>query len=314
MFLPGGSQMDWDNLKVALAISRTGSLTQAAQMLGIDQSTAGRRLSALEGDLGIILFVRSKTGFALTDAGEAAIGQAVEVERRIERLKEAVLPPKEGPAGIVRLLGNAWTLDRLARTVMAPFLAAHPRLDLRIVTLTPRSPIRGDASLSLWFEAEPRESEFAIELGEVPYAVYRARDARPEGLGWVAFHDEDATRPAIAGAHKRLRSRDEPLRVTATDAGIMHAAVAAGIGKALLPMCLGEEDPRLVRIQAGAPEFLRTLHLHAHPDTVSAQRIQATIRWLRESFKAVFQPPEAAPEPAGPPLQPEGAPLPGQAA
>jgi len=37
--------VDWDNLKVALAISRTGSLTQAAQMLGIDQSTAGRRLS-----------------------------------------------------------------------------------------------------------------------------------------------------------------------------------------------------------------------------------------------------------------------------
>src|SRR3546814_11953315 len=46
----GGPQMDWDNLKVALAISRTGSLTQAAQMLGIDQSTAGPRLSALEGD------------------------------------------------------------------------------------------------------------------------------------------------------------------------------------------------------------------------------------------------------------------------
>src|SRR3546814_7374217 len=127
--------MDWDNLKVSLAISRTGSLTQAAQMLGIDQSPAGRRLSAPEGDLGIILFVRSKTGFALTDAGEAAIGQAVEVERRIERLKEAVLPPKEGPAGIVRLLGNAWTLDRLARPVMAPFLAAHPRLDRKSTRL-----------------------------------------------------------------------------------------------------------------------------------------------------------------------------------
>src|SRR3546814_2820941 len=96
---------------------------------------------------------------------------------------------------------------RLARTVMAPFLAAHPRLDLRIVTLTPRSPIRGEASLSLWFEAEPRESEFAIKLGDVPYAVYRARDARPEALGWVAFHDEDATRPAIAGAQDRKSTR-----------------------------------------------------------------------------------------------------------
>src|SRR3546814_10643790 len=127
-------------------------------MVCIDQAPAGRRLSALEVDPGISLFVRAQTCFALTDACEAAIGQAVEVERRIERLKEAVLPPKEGPAGIVRLLGNAWTLDRLARTVMAPFLAAHPRLDLRIVTLTPRSPIRGEASLSLWFEADRKST------------------------------------------------------------------------------------------------------------------------------------------------------------
>jgi DNA-binding transcriptional LysR family regulator len=311
-----GGRMDWDNLKVALAISRTGSLTQAAQMLGIDQSTAGRRLGALEADLGVILFVRSKTGFSLTDAGEAAVRRAIEVERLMDRLQEAVLPAEEGPVGVVRLLGNAWTLDRLARTAMAPFLAAHPRLDLRIMTLSPRSPIRGEATLSLWFEAEPRESEFAIKLGEVPYAVYRACGAGADGsdpdkLGWIAFHDEDATRPAIARAHKRLRSREEALRMTATDAGIMLSAVRAGIGKALLPMCLGEEDPALVRLQPGAPpEFNRTLHLHAHPDTVEARRIQATIRWLRESFKAVFQPPESA----RPPLQPDGTPLPDRAA
>lgn len=283
--------MDWDNLKVALAISRLGSLTQAAQALGIDQSTAGRRLSALEGDLGVILFVRSKTGFALTDAGEAAIKQAVEVERRIDRLIDEITPSDEGPVGFVRLLGNAWTMDRLARTAMAPFLAAHPRLDLRIMTLTPRSRVRGEASLSLWFEVEPRDGEFAIKLGEVPYAVYRARKTEAEGLGWVSFYDEDALRPSITSVHKRLRPRGEALRLTATDAAIMLSAVRAGVGKGLLPMCLAEEDERLVRVNDGEPEFVRILHLHAHPDTIEAARVQATIRWLRESFKAVFQPP-----------------------
>lgn len=283
--------MDWDNLKVALAISRLGSLTQAAHVLGIDQSTAGRRLSALEADLGVILFVRSKTGFALTDAGEAAIAEALEVERRIDRLMEAVTPPEEGPVGVVRLVGNAWTLDRLARTVMAPFLAANPRLDLRTMTLRTRVRPRGEATLSLWFEVEPRESEFAIKLGEVPYAVYHARDRDPEELGWISFYDEDATRPGIARAHKRLRRRDEPVRLASTDAGIMLSAVRAGVGKALLPMCLAAGDAALVRSQEDGPDFVRTLHLHAHPDTVESQRIQATIRWLRESFKEVFQPP-----------------------
>jgi DNA-binding transcriptional LysR family regulator len=79
--------------------------------------------------------------------------------------------------------------------------------------------------------------------------------------------------------------------MTATDAGIMLSAVREGVGKGLLPMCLAEEDERLVRIQDGEPEFVRTLHVHAHPDTVEALRIQETIRWLRESFRGVFQPP-----------------------
>ncbi|WP_420348937.1 LysR family transcriptional regulator [Pelagibius sp.] len=287
--------MDWDNLKVALAISRLGSLTQAAQALGIDQSTAGRRLTALEGDLGTILFVRSKTGFALTDAGEAAINQAIEVERRIDRLRDAVTPSESGPAGTVRLLGNHWTLDRLARTTMGAFLQRHPRLDLRLITLTPRSRMRGEASLSIWFEVEPRESEFAIKLGDVPYAVYRAHNADEAELGWISFYDEDAARPIVARAHKRLRSRGEPLRMTATDAGIMLSAVRHGVGKALLPMCLAEGDDQLVRVKEGEPELIRALHLHAHPDTVEAARIQATIRWLRESFQSVFLPANHAP-------------------
>lgn len=291
--------MDWDNLKVALAISRLGSLTQAAHALGIDQSTAGRRLSALEADLGTILFVRSKTGFAPTDAGEAAIAQALEVERRIDRLKEAVTPPEEGAVGVVRLVGNAWTLDRLAQTVMAPFLAANPRLDLRIMTLRTKARPRGEATLSLWFEVEPREGEFAIKLGEVPYAVYCARSSDPAALGWIAFYDEDALRPAIARAHRRLQARDEPVRIASTDAAIMLSAVRAGAGKCLLPMCMAAEDAALVRVGGGAPEFVRTLHLHAHPDTVESRRVQATIRWLRENFKAVFQPPDAEPPASG---------------
>lgn len=286
--------MDWDNLKVALAVSRLGSLTQAAYTLGIDQSTAGRRLSALEADLGIILFVRSKTGFALTDAGQAAIREAIEVERRVDSLVDAVAKSEEGPVGIVRLLGNGWTLDRLARRVMAPFLAEHPKLDLRIITHVPRSRVRGEASLSLWFEVEPRDGEFAIKLGDVPYGLYCAKGKDPADLGWVSFYDEDAQRPAITRTYRRLRRRHEDLRLTATDAGIMLAAVREGVGKALLPMCLAEGDEKLVRVNDGKPELTRGLHLHAHPDTVQTLRIQATIRWLRESFQTVFLPPDSS--------------------
>ena len=63
--------MDWNDLKLVLAIHRAGNLKGAAQVMKIDQSTAGRRLAALEANLGAILFVRARSGFSLTDAGEA---------------------------------------------------------------------------------------------------------------------------------------------------------------------------------------------------------------------------------------------------
>ncbi len=281
---------NWDDLKIVLAIGRMGSLTRAAQALGIDQSTAGRRLSTLEADLGTILFVRSKTGFTPTEAGEAVLARAGEVELRVERMMEDIARTEEGPVGVVRLLGNPWTLDRLTRIALPGFLAAHPRLDLRTTAYVPRSRAGGEATVSIWFEMPPAGVEFAIRLGEVPYAIFAARAADPAAIGWVGFHDEAAPRFAPTRMLDRLRVRGETMRFTATDAAILMTAARAGVGKALLPLCMGEEAPDLVRIGSGPPEMVRALHQHAHPDTVQNRRVQATIRWLRESFATVFLP------------------------
>ncbi len=75
--------MDWSHLKVVLAVSRAGSLTGAARLLGTDQTTAGRRLTALEDQLGTALFVRSKAGFLPTEPGRIVIANAERVETRL---------------------------------------------------------------------------------------------------------------------------------------------------------------------------------------------------------------------------------------
>ena len=92
----------------------------------------------------------------------------------------------------------------------------------------------------------------------------------------------------------RLRGNQRSIRLSGTDAGALHAAIAAGIGRGLLPMCLGENDPRLARTKSGAPELRRELSLHLHPDTVQMARVQAVIRWLREHFADVFAPCDVA--------------------
>jgi DNA-binding transcriptional LysR family regulator len=281
--------LNWDDLKVLLAISRSGSLTSAAALLGIDQSTAGRRISALEADLGALLFARSKTGFAPTPAGEVVIARALEMEARAIRLSEEVANAGQDVVGLVRLIGNAWTMTRLVERAVPALLAAHPRLDLRTIGgPNARSLSRGDAAVALWFEMSPRESEFAVKLGDVPYAIYAPAAVDPSPLPWVSFWDDDAPRRAPIRWIERERKAGQALRLTATDSSVLRAGIRAGLGKGLLPMCLAEGDPALVRVTEGPPDLVRTLHLHAHPDTLQTARIQVTMAWLRDSFAQVF--------------------------
>jgi DNA-binding transcriptional LysR family regulator len=284
---------NWNDLKVLLAISRVGSLTLAAEILGIDQSTCGRRLSALEAGLGAILFLRSKSGLSLTEAGETALARALEVELRMNRLSESMATGPEGPEGVVRIVGNPWTLERLAGRAAAQFLAAHPRIDLRFIPVHPRAAVRMEATLSLWFEQAPRESEFAIKLGEVPYAFFVRRGLDAQSLPWVNFYDEDSPRLAHVKTLERVRRRDERLSLAAGDNRVLMAAILAGVGKGLLPMCMAAGNPDLARLDDGPPELVRVLNLHLHPDTVQTKRVQAVTRWLRESVGPVFGNPAA---------------------
>jgi len=285
---------NWDDLKILLAISRAGSLTLAAEFLGIDQSTCGRRLNALEAGLGAILFLRSKSGLRATEVGEMAIARALEIELRMERLTEDLTRGAEGPSGAIRLVGNPWTLEQLTHTAVGRFLADNPRVDLRLIPVHPRAVVRMEATASLWFEQVPRDSEFAIKLGEVPYAFYHRAGTDPTTLPWVSFLDEDSPRLAHARTLDRVRQRGERVRLAAGDNRVLMRAIAAGVGKGLLPVCLAARNPALTRLEDGPPELVRVLNLHLHPDTVQTQRMQALTRWLRDSVAEVFGDPGAA--------------------
>lgn len=282
--------LDWDDLKYALAVGRTGSITRAALQLGVNQSTATRRLVALEAEIGEPLFVRSQSGLTPTDAGRLTIARAQEIERHVDRLREQVAETTAEPSGIVYLRGNAWAIDRFIRNGMAKFLRENPKIDLRIATHFATRTIQQGATVSLWFERNPREMEFAVKIGNVPYSVYRANEMLSENGDWVGFRDEEVLRLAPSRITDRLRGKTSKLRLTAPDAGLLCEAIAAGIGQGLLPLCLGEEDVRVTRVGAGEPELRRSLSVHLHPDTVQMRRVQAVIRWLRESFVEVFAP------------------------
>src|SRR4051794_16437719 len=104
-----------EDLRLVRAIGEAGTLTVAAHRLGVDHSTAFRRLGAVEKRLGVHLFERARDGYTPTHAGEAAIAAAVRI---LDDLEHRLAGEDLRPSGVVRLT----TTDTLLELI-APILA-----------------------------------------------------------------------------------------------------------------------------------------------------------------------------------------------
>ena len=94
--------MDWDDLRVFLAVARAESLSRAGKRLGMDASTVGRRIARLETALGRVLFAKTPQGYAATPEGAALIPHAEAAEAAALAANE-VLAGQGGLTGQLRI-------------------------------------------------------------------------------------------------------------------------------------------------------------------------------------------------------------------
>ncbi len=274
--------MDWDNLKVVLAIGRAGGLSKAARALEMDPATVSRRLSATEAAIGAILFIRSRSGLRPTRAGELAISEAGRMEQRLEALGGRLRHLRDTPSGVVRIASNPWVISELLIPASPLLTRKHPDLRLRFISASQvRSLTKREADVALWFEIEPAQNEFAVQVGDIAYAVYGPRDADPEALKWASFWDDLASRAPMRWL-KEMGATEDDLLICANDAHAVRAAIRTGGCRALIPMRLGEDDPGLARTDPEAPPRVRALNAVVHPDTSNSPEIVAVLGWMRE--------------------------------
>ena len=141
--------MDWDDLRVFLAVARRESLSAAGKALRIDPATVGRRISRLEDSLGTRLFVKSPQGYALTETGARLVPRAEAAEAALRGLDEAAETP-EGLTGQIRLGAPDGCANYLLPQVLAQMCDRHPGLEVQLVAL-PRV-----------FNLSKREADMAI--------------------------------------------------------------------------------------------------------------------------------------------------------
>ncbi len=127
--------MDWDDLRVFLAVARGESLSAAGRVLRLDPATVGRRISRLEEDTGAPLFARSPQGYGLTEAGARLVVHAEEAEQAVTRGTEALAGTTSGLSGQIRIGAPDGCANFLLPRVCAAIAREHPEIELQIVAL-----------------------------------------------------------------------------------------------------------------------------------------------------------------------------------
>jgi len=287
--------MDWDHLRIFLAIARYGQLLAAARRLGLNHATVARRLDALEEALGTPLFDRRPAGCMLTEAGERLLPAAERVETEMQDIAESFRAAIAEVAGTVRIgapdgLGNYFLAAELGRLAMQ-----HPHLTVELVPL-PRvfSLSRREADLAIVLD-RPTEGRLRVSrLTDYTLGVYAARSyleryGTPQSLEIFSHHVvvtgvEDLAYASALDYSDMLEKHSTRQFRCASVMGQMEA-VCAGVGIGVLhDFAASRHEESLVRI---LPEiaFRRSYFLLAHPDTAEVRRIAALRGFLASRFR-----------------------------
>ncbi|MBX2868724.1 MAG: LysR family transcriptional regulator [Acidiferrobacterales bacterium] len=284
--------LDWDDLRVFLAISEQGNLSAASRELKVSQPTVGRRLKSLEESLGTQLFDRLPDGLALTNHGE----QLVPLARNMETAADAVWRQQASFTNEVKGTVRISMYEQIAQFFMQHLPALQKRCNQIEIELSiahnAANLSRREADLLIRECLPDIPDIIAKKLGHYHYAVYGSKyyiDTHPSALterryedcDWVGFDDEHTGFFGQQWLREKLAKRKPVVR--SNNGVVLLDAMLKGAGIGVLPCFVGDQESQLQRLEV-VPGDGPTLYLLVHKD----MRKSPAVRLMMDSVTGLF--------------------------
>jgi len=286
--------MDWNDLKIVLAIRRAGSLAGAARDLGVNHSTVFRRLTTLEETQGVRLFDRLPSGYAPTQAGEDMAETAAEVEAKIHALDRRLAGLDTQLAGRIRVTAPDDIMSYWLIPVLAAFRVAHPGILVETAVTNRNLDLsKRDADIALRPTAAPPETLVGRRLGETAMGIYGVADLAGDGIApadwsadtrpWVVYDPSMASIPMTQWQYRHIPEANHAIFCDSVAAAVEVAR--QGIGLGLLPCMVADRIDALTRIGGPVEGVSVGLWLLTHQDLRGTARIRAFMDFVAERAK-----------------------------
>jgi len=288
--------MEWDDIRFFLATWHSGTLRGAGRALGVDQTTVGRRIAALEARLGAKLFLRSNAGYVLTAAGEDALTTAQAMERMAVSFQRRTGQHDGRISGEVRLT----TTDAIAADFVIPAMdrlrSSYPALRVILSTTTRVLDLaRRDADIAIR-TVRPEHPDLIVrklatwDVGLYASRRYLALHGMPRPGDAFEGHDLAIYQPAVTQNQDDTLGGESIAKgnvVAELDSSLMLSTmVRSGLAIGELPTYMADNDPELERIW---PQRKRTVPyevwLVLHADLARTARVRAVVDALVTAFE-----------------------------
>lgn len=236
--------MPLPDLDVLVAVLDVGSLSAAAEVLGMPRPTLSRRLQRLEEEVGQRLVHRTTRRVAATEAGEVLYGHARAIVAAVEAAQVAVRARDGAPRGLLRV--SLPGPDPGLHGMLLSFVRAWPEIELEVVATSRHVDLvadRIDVALragSLTGTGLVSRRLLSTRLRAHASPTYLERRGLPESPEALADHD-----CLVSFAQGEVPQERWPLldggtvavhpRLAANDPGLLLQAAIEGLGIAMLP-------------------------------------------------------------------------------
>ena len=283
---------DWDEVRTAFQVARVGTVSGAAQALGVHHATVIRHVDSLEQKLGAKLFQRHARGYTPTEAGQDLLVVAQRTDDQFGQLASRIRGRGDQVTGELIITSLA-VLAPLISPALAAFQEDHPEVAVKFLT---------DERL---FRLEYGEAHVAIRAGNPPdqpdnvvqkfynqgFALYASkgyvdRHGKPESLEDVGDHrfigsaDDIPRAPFFKWMKDTIPARNVTYKVNQVTAAL--PAVRAGLGIGFSTTWAEAENDDIVQVFAPRPEWNSQLWLVTHVDLHRTAKVQMVTNFLKD--------------------------------
>ncbi|TQV79372.1 LysR family transcriptional regulator [Denitrobaculum tricleocarpae] len=267
---------NWDEIRTAAHVARLGTISAAAQALGVHRATVTRHIDSLEAALGAKLFQRHARGFSPTELGEELLRVADATDAQFGELMRLARGSLDDLTGAITVT-SVDVLVPVVLPIVTAFQNSYPRINVHLVSSDRVLKLEyGEADIAFRVGPKPDHPDnVVLPVQKLPVGLYGPRNGKRRFVGPGGHAPKT---PYFDWLTENVATED--IMLTSDSVAVLWAAVRAGTAAGFLPRSMADRTS-LCELASPLDGWHEQVWAVTHVDLHRSAKVQAFIQTMK---------------------------------